>query len=198
MLMSEYSKRSLYPALKGVCKSADCMTKSGVGFVETLRKKEAAQRASKTKTEREEIMTLSDWKKALEKVVNEIVRSVDEKYPCIATGRYTGTMHAGHFRSVNSYPALRFNVWNIHKQCAESNTYKAGDTHLFREGLIARYGVEKMDEIDGLVGRYIVLKINIDEIKYIHLPAAKDVLKRLRKGETFTRDEINELIGIYK
>jgi hypothetical protein len=196
MLMSRYAQRSM-TAAKGVCEDFDCMAKASIKVVENLRAKQKADQLKRFQKEKEELKSLADWKKDLEVVVNDIVRSVDEQHPCIATGRYSGTMHAGHFRSVGSYPALRFNVWNIHKQCAESNVYKGGDTHLFREGLVARYGKDKVDEIDALVGKYPVLRLTIEAIKEVYLPAAKQVLKELKKGERFTRDEINEKIGIY-
>jgi hypothetical protein len=60
--------------------------------------------------------------KLAQDAVNAFIRERDKHKPCIVHGYecpYASTgWHAGHFKSVGSHPELRYNTWNIHKQCA--------------------------------------------------------------------------------
>ena len=40
-------------------------------------------------------------------------------------------------------------------------------------------------------------KFTIYNIKNIYLPKAREVVRNMKNGETYTRDEVNKLIGIY-
>jgi len=61
----------------------------------------------------------------------------------------TGAWHAGHLwpRSV-VYNSLYFNEMNVHGQCSACNTFLEGNTLAFRKGVIERYGVEVLDELE--------------------------------------------------
>ncbi len=40
-------------------------------------------------------------------------------------------------------------------------------------------------------------KFTISNIQGKYLPAARAIVRELKKGVTFTRDQVNDLIGIY-
>lgn len=93
-------------------------------------------------------MTPSEHKERTEKAVNESVRWRDRKQGCISCGTETGVMHAGHYRSVKAAPHLRFDLRNIHKQCAQCNLFESGNLIQYRLGFVARHGVEAVDAVE--------------------------------------------------
>jgi hypothetical protein len=142
--------------------------------------------------------TLSEWKERLQNVINEIVKIKDKDFPCIVTGEHEGEMHAGHFFSVGAHPELRFNVWNIHKQCFNSNVIEGGEPTAYAYGFLDRYGSEQLGIVNRFTIKYKTLRITKLEIKLEFLPNARMVLKELKAGADLTRDQINEMIGIYR
>jgi hypothetical protein len=100
--------------------------------------------------------------------INKYVRLRDWFKPCISCG---GTKHqieldqgwktggcwdAGHFKTRGAYPELKFNLWNIHKQCKKCNggagrfSYKAKTTdERYEINLRAKIGDAKVDWLNG-------------------------------------------------
>lgn len=91
----------------------------------------------------------SDLKAKAQKVVNEYVRLRDSKLPCISCGHVEGRQfHAGHFRPMGNNQHLRYYTLNIWKQCSICNNYKSGNLVPYRKNLIAKLGLEKVEEIE--------------------------------------------------
>jgi len=92
--------------------------------------------------------------------VNAYVVLRDSDKPCIVHGyecphANTG-FHAGHFRGVVAAPELRYNTWNIHKQCGISNMgsqqrakWGGSTAQLYEANLIARIGQAKVEWLKG-------------------------------------------------
>ena len=59
-------------------------------------------------------------------------------------------------------PELRFNLLNIHKQCAPCNNHKSGNAIEYRIRLVAKIG---LDAVEWLEGKHEPLKLTVDEIK---------------------------------
>jgi hypothetical protein len=122
-----------------------------------VRAKQATERKSFEQRERREIKvrkeklkSRADHTKETQAVFNEWVRLRDADLPCISCGRHhQGKYDAGHYRTVGSNPALRFEPLNCHKQCAPCNNHKSGDIVNYRINLVHRIGVEKVDWIEG-------------------------------------------------
>ena len=92
----------------------------------------------------------AQWAKEAQTEFNRFIRLRDAALPCISCGRHhQGQWHAGHFLSVGARPELRFEEWNVHKQCAPCNTHLSGNAVLFRKGLIAIAGAEIVDWLEG-------------------------------------------------
>lgn len=82
--------------------------------------------------------------------VNRYVRLRDAGKPCISCGRHhAGQWHAGHFRSVGSAPELRFDLRNLHAQCAPCNVHLSGNLILYRAGLLDRIGHDAVAALEG-------------------------------------------------
>lgn len=82
--------------------------------------------------------------------------------PCISCGEtnppdlHGGQWDCGHFKTVGAYPELRFEEHNAHKQCkscnAGSGKYTAKEATVaqqYEAGLVARYGQEYVDWLNG-------------------------------------------------
>lgn len=200
MPMWKYAERSKTP-LKATCEDPGCKAKALMKrVVEPDRKLKAAQkRKSKAKAVRDN-WDRREWKENIQKIINWIVKQLDKGHPCIARpGEATLRFDAGHFFSISSCSWLRFDMHNIHKQSSNSNQFKSGDYHIYRDGLIGRYGHDYVEMVDerkrkyrGLQNEFTILNM---EKWYVN---CLDVRKRIKKGEMFTRDEVNEMIGIYK
>jgi len=99
---------------------------------------------------RERIKTRSDHTKEAQAAFNEWVRLRDAVLPCISCGRHhQGKYDAGHYRTVGSNPALRFEPLNCHKQCVPCNQHKSGDIVNYRINLVQRISAEKVAWIEG-------------------------------------------------
>jgi hypothetical protein len=99
---------------------------------------------------RERIKTRGDHTKEAQAAFNEWVRLRDAALPCISCGRHhQGKYDAGHYRTVGSNPALRFEPLNCHKQCVPCNQHKSGDIVNYRINLVQRIGAEMVAWIEG-------------------------------------------------
>ena len=82
---------------------------------------------------KQRIKTRAEWLKEAQSEVNRYVRLRDKDLPCISCGRFhNGQYHAGHYRTVGSAPELRFELSNIHKQCAPCNNHLSGNIVNYR------------------------------------------------------------------
>lgn len=96
---------------------------------------------------------------------NAWVRARDAARPCISCGRHhEGKYDAGHYRTVGSNPALRFEPLNCHKQCVPCNQHKSGDIVNYRMSLVLRIG---QDKVDWLEGPHEPQRYTIDDLKAI-------------------------------
>lgn len=101
------------------------------------------------KESKERLKTKGQLAKEAQAAFNKYVRLRDKDLPCISCGRHhQGQYHAGHYRSVGSSPHLRFNLWNIAKQCQPCNVHLSGNLINYRMNLIKKIGKEKVDWIE--------------------------------------------------
>lgn len=81
---------------------------------------------------------------------NRFIRLRDAGKPCISCGRYVemGQLDAGHYRSIGAAPELRFNEDNCHGQCRECNGFKSANKSEYRDSLIDKIGLKRVEEIE--------------------------------------------------
>lgn len=60
---------------------------------------------------------------------------------------------AGHYFSAGKYPGLKFDVVNTNGQCHECNCHKEGNLEEYRNGLISKYGEEKVSELENIAAK---------------------------------------------
>jgi len=127
---------------------------------------------------RRRVKTRGDHIQELQSAFNEWIRLRDAGQPCISCGSYQGDWHAGHYRSVGSEPALRFEPDNVHKQCALCNTILCGSLAGYRINLIERIGLER---VEWLEGAHPPQKLTIAEIRDMKTFYRAEV-RRLKRG----------------
>ncbi|WP_196248838.1 recombination protein NinG [Burkholderia multivorans] len=134
---------------------------------EKARKLARAQRAER-KSLREALdkaKTRGTHLRELQTVFNRWIRARDADLPCISCGRpasWKGQWDAGHYRSVGSNPAVRFDPLNVNKQCGPCNVHLSGNLIAYRAGLVAKIGLEAVERLEG---PHLPLKLTIAEIQ---------------------------------
>lgn len=115
------------------------------------------------KVRKEALKSRSDHMKDTQQAFNEWVRHRDAALPCVSCGRHhEGKYDAGHYRTVGSNPALRFEPMNCHKQCVPCNQHKSGNVIEYRLELVRRIGIVN---VEWLEGPHEPQKYTIEELK---------------------------------
>lgn len=142
-----YCGRAFTPArpLQAVCSASCAVRKAKKDRVESVKAEKAA-----TRTRKEKVKTNGERKAEAQAAINKwIVHVRDKDQPCISCGRFhDGAYHAGHYRSRGSAPHLALDPRNLAKQCAPCNMHLHGNLIEFRKGLIARYGISHVEELE--------------------------------------------------
>jgi hypothetical protein len=133
----------------------------------------------------------------LQQAINKLVRLLDNDLPCLARPtEQSSHFDSGHVYGVGSFPSLRYNLWNIHKQSTKSNRDLGGESLLMLDGLADRYGQERVEFLKNLRIEYRELHLTPQE-KEEALKRTRELIRRVEKGEYMTRDFANKYIGIY-
>ena len=129
---------------------------------------------------KEKIKPRAAYMKETQSAFNAWVRARDADQPCISCGRHhQGKYDAGHFRSVGSNPALRFEPLNCHKQCVPCNRHKSGNAIEYRINLVARIGADKVAWLEGphAAKHYSIEELQAIKAKY------RALVRDLKKGD---------------
>ena len=128
-------------------------------------KKERKESIAARREAKQKLKSRADWMREAQAAFNAYIRARDAHLPCISCGRFhDGQWHAGHYLSVGARPELRFEELNVHKQCAPCNNHLSGNAVLYRKGLIAKIGA---DRVDWLEGSHKAKKYTVDELVQI-------------------------------
>ena len=129
----------------------------------TTRKALADVERREIKVRKEKLKSRADHLKDTQIAFNAWVRERDAELPCISCGRHhQGKYDAGHYRTVGSNPALRFEPLNCHRQCSPCNTQLSGNIVNYRIALVKRIGAE---QVDWLEGPHEPKKYTVEELK---------------------------------
>ncbi|KTC27989.1 hypothetical protein AO239_12320 [Pseudomonas sp. ICMP 19500] len=115
------------------------------------------------KVRKEKLKSRADHLKDTQQAFNAWVRARDAALPCVSCGRHhQGKYDAGHYRTVGSNPALRFEPMNCHRQCSPCNTRLSGNIVNYRIELVKRIGAEALDWLEG---PHEAKKYTVEELK---------------------------------
>lgn len=137
---------------QAVCGEIECAIDHGQSEKgqETARKALADVGRREIKVRKEKLKTRADHLKDTQRAFNAWVRLRDAKLPCVSCGRHhQGKYDAGHYRTVGSNPALRFEPLNCHRQCSPCNTRLSGNIVNYRIELVKRIGAELVEWLEG-------------------------------------------------
>ena len=147
---------------QAVCSPACALATKEVNQEKALKSLAQAGRRE-IKVRKEKLKSRADHLKDTQQAFNAWVRERDAELPCISCGRHhQGKYDAGHYRTVGSNPALRFEPLNCHRQCSPCNTQLSGNIVNYRIALVKRIGAEA---VDWLEGPHEPKKYTVDELK---------------------------------
>ena len=124
----------------------------------------------KKKKMQAELETVQDLVKAAQLVFNKYIRERDKNEPCISCKQKPKKVNAGHFWNANNHWNVRFDEDNVHVQCERCNSYLSGNLLEYRTNLLIKIGAERFNQLEA----------------------------RARVTRKFTKDELKEIIKIYK
>lgn len=142
----------------------DCAYKYVVKQREKKEKEEGKDMRRVNKLLEEKIRSHSGWLQILQKLFNRWIVLRDKSLPCISCGTTNDVMYScGHYYTVGSYPNLRFDTDNCHKQCLNyCNKNLSGNIVEYTPNLIRKIGQEQFNALEDR--RHTLLKITIPEI----------------------------------
>lgn len=113
---------------------------------------------------------------------NAYIRERDAHLPCVSCGCcHAAEWQAGHYMAVGARSELRFDEANVHRQCADCNTTRAGHHSSYRATLLRRIGPPEVARLEGLTSPR---KWTADELRAItRVYTEKLNLLRLRRPE---------------
>lgn len=80
---------------------------------------------------------------------NKWIRERDKGQQCISCDSYN-TSDASHYYSAGKHNNLRFNEDNVSSSCRRCNYYMSGNLIPYRERLIKKIGIERVEKLDEL------------------------------------------------
>lgn len=184
------------------CCSYECNIAHSNALVQKKRAKIWKEEKSVLKSK---LTTRSDYEKQLEKIVNETIREIDKGCGCISCGTLKAKFSAGHYHSVGSNRALRFNFLNVWNQCYQCNGQLGGNLHQYDINLIELYGREKWEYLKfDLVRLYPIRKTPMSDYPEL-ITQARNLLsqsKKLKANQSPVdrwriRCNYNLILGIY-
>ena len=151
-------------------------------------------------------MTLSDYKKKLQPLINKIARLIDKGHNCMMCGRQMKRINGCHYHSVGSNDTLRFNLFNIWAGCHSCNSEKGGNINGYDFQLVEIYGKEFWESIKfDMVRENPLIKLSKEDIEII-IKKCRLIINALElENIKFTneqrislRKKFNKELGIYK
>lgn len=147
-----------------------CGVHCGAKYAHALAQKKDKKKMGEMK---KSLLTLSDYEKIARKIFQRWVRLRDKNLPCISCGVVTTPQwDGGHYLKAELFSGLIFNEMNCHKQCSRCNDLYSGNELEYRDGLIKRYGLDYVNELESI--------------------------KNQNRNYKYTREQLTEITETYK
>ena len=105
---------------------------------------------------------------------------------CSTTRLWNDGIDAGHFYSVGSDLALKYNEINCNGQCRSCNSFKSGNLLEYRRGMIAKYGEKVLKDLE--VSHYI--KTTHKKLNQMEINALYNFYKKKIKNLEFNKEKL--------
>ena len=137
-----------YTSIQNLC--FDCTVKKAKEIVQKEREKKWKKEKSIIK---EKLKTVTDYRKEARYWFQRFIRLRDVGKSCISCDVKLSSItkfDAGHYYSASGTPQLLFNEFNCSGQCVFCNQHKSGNLIEYRKGIIKRYGIKVLNELETL------------------------------------------------
>lgn len=136
------------------------------GMIYTNKQKEKNWKKEKVE-KKKELMTLQDWIKLTQQVVNKYIRERDKnELNCISCGKFiNGVRHASHYLSAGNNYSVRFNTDNIWVSCYKCNVMLSGNQLEYRKRLIEKIGIERVEYLESIAKETV--KYTVEDLQNI-------------------------------
>lgn len=141
-------------AMQSVCSPLCARIMAGKA-AEKKRKRADREDKKRLALRKESLKTIPTLTREAQAAFNAFIRCRDADKTCISCGcdlggdsAIGGDFDAGHYLSRGAHPELRFNEDNCHGQCKWCNRHMSGNVANFRIGLIARIGIDRVEELE--------------------------------------------------
>ena len=127
-----------------------CSLKCAIEYSKKLKANKEANEWKKQKAElKEKVKTLSQYEADAKKSFQKFIRLRDVDLPCVSCGSTeSDTFDGGHFKKAEIYSGVIFDERNVFKQCRRCNRFLNGNELMYREGLVKRFGVDFVTELE--------------------------------------------------
>ena len=128
-------------------------------------KKEKQDWQKEKKVLKEKLKTLGQYELEARKEFQKWIRERDKDLPCISCGCITAKQwDGGHYLKAELFSGLIFNENNVHKQCSTCNDYKSGNELEYRDGLIKRFGIKFVEDLEATKNQFRNYKYTKQEL----------------------------------
>lgn len=121
-----------------------------------------------TKEQKRINMTYTQRVNEVKLIFQAWIRQRDANDACISCGSTTAEIwDGGHYKKAELYKGLIFNELNVNKQCRKCNTYLGGNESNYRTGLVAKFGIELVEDLERLANETRYKKWDNEELESI-------------------------------
>lgn len=132
----------------------------------------------KKKKLKNDLITIQELIKSAQIIFNQYIRIRDKGKKCISCQKIPKKENAGHFWNANNHWSVRFDERNVHLQCEHCNTYLSGNLINYRTNLIDLIGESEYNDLESKANE--IRKFTKDEIREI-MKIYKEKIKKLQK-----------------
>jgi len=151
-----FLKETMISVTVGKFCSQDCIKNYGMNNTFKLIKKDKIIKAKKQRvkdiTQKKDSKPRKYWYDKLQILVNQYVLHVrDKDKPCCTCGTTNPDIKydAGHCFTRGARPDIRFNLYNIHRQCSqECNVFGSGKQSIHKEFIVRNHGNKVFDSLE--------------------------------------------------
>jgi len=153
---------------------------------EKAEKRAATIEKQKTRAALEAMKTVPQLIAEADRVFCAYIRARDKAagHPCISSGQpldWSGNnVDAGHYRSRGAASHLRYDERNCHAQAKRENRYKGGNVVEYRARLIARIGLEAVEDLEADSRTHKWTRDELREIRDTYRRKLREILKARR------------------
>lgn len=149
------------------CDELECKVEEGLNNLEKIKQKELKDWEKRKKTIIKGMETVQELMKITQVTFNNYIRLRDKDKPCISClNDKPKKVNAGHYFSSGGHKSVTFNEDNVHLQCEYCNTFLHGNLIPYRTNLIARIGIERVNELSELA--YETKKYTREDLREIN------------------------------